>query len=59
VGEARDLIARGININEQGEDQCTALMFAAAMDRIEIVKELIRIGAALDVQDKHVRRCVL
>ena len=53
VGEARDLIARGININEQDEFQCTALVYAAHKNRIEIVKELVRAGAALDVQDKQ------
>jgi hypothetical protein len=38
VGEARDMIARGINIDEQYEDQGTALMYAAATNHIEIVK---------------------
>ena len=52
VHEARDLIARGINIDEQNEHQGTALMFAVANNHIEIVQELVRAGAALDVQDK-------
>ena len=50
--EARDLIARGINIDEQDElQQMTALHYAAMYNRIEIVQELVRAGAALDVQD--------
>ena len=48
--EARDLIARGVNIDEQDGDGCTALMYAVATNRVEIVQELIRVGAALDVQ---------
>jgi ankyrin repeat protein len=52
VGEARDLIARGVNIDEHDDEyQRTALMLAAAMNRIEIVKELVRVGAALDMQN--------
>jgi serine/threonine-protein phosphatase 6 regulatory ankyrin repeat subunit B len=51
VGEARDLIARGINIDEQDGGQFTALMYAAVWNRIEIVKELVRVGAALDMQN--------
>ena len=47
VGEARDLIARGINIDEQDERQFTALVVAAGENRIEMVKELVRAGAAL------------
>ena len=50
VNEARDLIARGINIDEQDENGKTALMRAAAYNRLEIAQELIRAGAALDVQ---------
>ena len=52
VEEARDLIARGINIDEQDEYQRAALHFAAMEGLIDIVRELIRAGAALDVKDK-------
>jgi len=52
VDEARDLIARGINVDEQDEYGYTAIMRAAANDRVPaIVRELIRAGAALDVRD--------
>ena len=52
VAEARDLIARGINVDEQDEYGYTAIMRAAANDRVPaIVRELIRAGAALDVRD--------
>jgi hypothetical protein len=53
VDEARDLIARGINIDEQNEYANTTLMQATANNRIEIVKELVRVGAALDLQNKY------
>jgi ankyrin repeat protein len=52
VGEVRDLIARGINIDEQNEYQRTALVLAAWFNHIELVKELVCAGVALDVQDK-------
>jgi hypothetical protein len=52
VDEARDLIARGINIDEQDEDGQTALLLAALYHRLEMAQELIRAGAALDVQDE-------
>ena len=51
VEEARDLIARGINVDEQNDYQCTALHYAVDKGRIDIVRELIRAGAALDVKD--------
>ena len=51
MDEVRDLIARGINIDEQDKDGRTALIRAALTDLPEIVQELIRAGAALDVQD--------
>ena len=51
VEEARDLIARGINVDEQNDYQCTALHWAVDKGRIDIVRELIRAGAALDVKD--------
>ena len=51
VDEARDLIARGINIDEQDRYRnWTALMHAVTNNRLEMVQELIRAGAALDVQ---------
>ena len=62
LDEARDLIARGINIdwkkwqNGYGE---TALMYATKFNngsgetRLKLVQELIRAGAALDVQCIH------
>ena len=53
VEEARGLIARGINIDEQDEDGATALHFAAMYGYIDIVQELIRVGAALDVEDEE------
>ena len=59
VEKVRDLIARGINIDEQDGEQCTALMHAALQNRIEIVKELVRAGAALDVQDKDVKTALI
>jgi ankyrin repeat protein len=50
--EARDLIALGINVDEQFyEEQITALHVAAECGHIDIVRELIRAGAALDVKD--------
>jgi hypothetical protein len=52
VGEARDLIARGINIDEQDNNGDTALMYAAMLNRTEMVKELVSAGVALDVQNK-------
>jgi hypothetical protein len=51
VDEARDLIARGIDIDEQDSDGQTALMIAVVYSRSEIAQELIRAGAALDVQN--------
>ena len=51
VDEARDLIARGIDIDELDEYGTTALMWAALNNRLEMVQELIRAGAALDVQN--------
>ena len=51
VGEARDLLARGINIDEQDKNDQTALMKAALYGRVEVVKELVRAGATLDAQD--------
>ena len=45
VDEARDLIARGIDIDEQNIYGRTALMRAAQNNSIEIVQELIRAGA--------------
>ena len=53
VDEARKLIARGVNIDEQDENQCTALMLAAAFKLCEISCVLIFAGAALDVQDAN------
>ena len=53
VGEARDLIARGINIDEQDRWGRTALMHTVVYNRPEIVKELIRAGAALDLQNEN------
>ena len=55
VEEARDLIARGINVEEREEHQYTALILAAMCNYIDIVHELIRAGAALDVQDNTQR----
>ena len=53
VEEARDLlIARGINVDEQDEDQNTALYCATGHGDIDFVRELIRAGAALDVKDQ-------
>ena len=54
---ARDLIARGINIDEQNgyTSGKTALIYAVTNNLIEIAQELIRAGAALDVQDNHGR----
>ena len=48
VGEARDLLARGINIDEQDKNGQTALMKAVLYGRVEVVKELVRAGATLD-----------
>ena len=53
VEEARDLIARGININEQNEPKHTALHLATAYGSIDIVQELLRAGAALAVKDVY------
>ena len=53
VDEARDLIAQGINVDEQDEYGNTALMFAVMFNRFEMVQELIRAGAALDLQDNY------
>ena len=53
VDEARDLIARGINIDEQNDYNTTALMKAAQYNRLEIVQALIRAGAALNLQEKN------
>ena len=53
VDEARDLIARGINIDEQNDYNTTALMKAAQYNRLEIVQALIRAGAALNLQDEN------
>ena len=51
VDEARDLIARGINIDEQNQLYGkTALMNAAAYDNLEMVQMLLRAGAALDLR---------
>ena len=55
VDETRDLIARGINIDELGGYGSTALICAVGSNRIEIAQELIRAGAALDVQDNDGR----
>ena len=54
VARARDLIARGINIDEQDEDGRTALILVVQFNRTEMLQELIRAGAALDVQDSSV-----
>ena len=65
VDEARDLIARGIDIDEQDEYGYTALLYAVSFNRPETstaipsdhsvpsttVQELIRAGAALDLQN--------
>ena len=54
VKKARDLIARGINIDEQNKGfKRTALIWATITNCLEIVQELIRAGAALDLQDKN------
>ena len=53
LDEARDLIAQGINIDEQDVYGQTALMNAVQLNRLEIVMELIRAGAALDLQNKY------
>jgi ankyrin repeat protein len=50
VDEARDLIAQGINIDEQDGDQCTALISASRYGYIGVVKELVLAGAALHLQ---------
>ena len=49
VDEARDLIARGIDIDELDEYGTTALMWAALNNRLEMVQELIRAGAAPEI----------
>ena len=70
VDEARDLIAQGINIDEQDNtppwgdssvhtDLSTALMYAAVYNYLEIVQELIRAGAALDLQDSEGRTTLM
>ena len=51
VGEARDLIARGVNIDVRDEEQYTALMAAAGNGHLEIVQDLVRAGAAVDVRN--------
>ena len=51
VDEVRDLIARGVNIDEQNQHGTTALMYAVMCDRLEMVQVLIRAGATLDLQD--------
>ena len=54
VDEARDLIARGINIDEQNNQEGnTALIIAVVNNRLEIVPELIRAGAVLDLQNNY------
>ena len=59
VEEARDLlIARGINVDEQDEDQNTALYCATGHGDIDFVRELIRAGAALDVKN-HIGKTAL
>ena len=55
VDEARDLIARGIDIDEQDNRGNTALMGATWNKHLEIAQELIRAGAALDLQDRYGR----
>jgi hypothetical protein len=53
VDEARGLVARGIDIDElERSRNWTVLMCAAVSNRLEIAQELIRAGAALDLQDK-------
>ena len=53
VDEARDLIARGIDIDEQERYRnWTALICAVVNNRLEMLQELIRAGAALDLQNK-------
>jgi ankyrin repeat protein len=59
VDEARDLIARGINIDEQDKYGRTALMKAASNNHLEITQELIRAGAALDLQDKYGKTAII
>ena len=51
VGEARDLIARGVNIDVRDEEQYTALMAAAGNGHLEIVQDLVRAGAAVGVRN--------
>ena len=52
VDKARDLIARGINLDEQNDSGMTSLMYAV-FNNLEIVQELIRADAALNVQDNQ------
>ena len=59
VDEARDLIARGINIDEQNGYGSTALVIAVWNNHLEIAQELIRAGAALDLQDKNGRTALM
>ena len=52
VDEARDLIARGINIDQQCSfNQRTALWCAAFYGRLELVKVLVQAGADVDLPD--------
>ena len=44
--EARELIAQGIDLDVQDQDQWTALIHAANIGRTDTARELIQAGAA-------------
>jgi ankyrin repeat protein len=50
LARARDLLARGADVNEKTEGGLTALMAATIADHVEIVHALVAAGADLDVQ---------
>ena len=58
VDKARDLIARGINIDELDKYGYTALVYAV-QNNLEMVQEVIRAGAALDLQEYRGRTALM
>ena len=59
VDKVRDLIAQGIDIDEQDKYGKTTLMYAAKHNHLEIAQELIRAGATLDLQNYEGRTALM